>query len=691
MELQTIDKIFEKKIFRIPSYQRGFTWSNNKPLILDSKDPYKNVTGQLKDLWDDIINIQENSWHYTGLLTLAKTELEYEWLNTHEQYYIVDGQQRITSILILLSILIEKADKLNFEYGHIRNYTKSQYLKVVSAVDAYIFGYNTDNPSDKYFKKYILNDNRITDDTKESVYTENLKCAKTFFDNCVDLYLNRQMGNNLDEVSSLIKLFNKVTTKLKFNLYILPKDLNEYVVFETMNNRGKPLSELEKLKNRLMYLNYKLPLYNPENTVLEHEQTKQLLKAQHSETIRNIDTAWITIYQSLGANKFKPLNDEEFVYNHWIIFFNEYDRSESKAYSNFLFDNYFTVANIYSKAITKLILEEYVKSLQESSIIWNKLNYPQFFENTESVYAELIRTLNRVDFKSSFKPLVLAILLKPNKEEYIPVIKLLEEFSFKLFYISDRKSDTGNSKLFRLAYKIYKDGFDPKDAYIEIKQFIDLYYNFQYFKNQVAELFKTGDKLGYYSWSGLQYFLFEYDLYLRKEQNVTDRSFEINWDNFISKNSIEHVYPQSAAKSFEDYCSTYKKTDLIKAKIDYDKIQNEWSAFANIPYNERWAYCNSIGNLLALNGSLNASISNDKFAYKKDQGLKSKEHQNKGFIYDSMSARIVANNNDWTPTTIIERGKLMINYLWNKLNPDEQNALTDNDKYELLGLYFLIN
>ena len=110
MELQSIDKIFEKKIFRIPSYQRGYSWSNNNSIHINSTDPYKNVTGQLKDLWDDIMNIENNSWHYTGLLTLVKVDSDYSWLSTHEQYSIVDGQQRITTILILISVLIEKAD-----------------------------------------------------------------------------------------------------------------------------------------------------------------------------------------------------------------------------------------------------------------------------------------------------------------------------------------------------------------------------------------------------------------------------------------------------------------------------------------------------------------------------------------------------------------------------------------------------
>lgn len=690
MELQSIDKIFEKKIFRIPPYQRGYSWSNNNPISINSADPYKNITGQLKDLWDDIMNIDNNSWHYTGLLTLVKVvKPDYNWLSTHEQYSIVDGQQRITSILILISVLIEKADSLAFEYGHLPGYIKSQFLKIHGPVDAIIFGYDADNPSDKFFKKYILKDNSIMDDTKESIYTENLIKAKSFFESAVSLYISKQESSEIDEKTSLKTLFDVITNKLKFNLYILPNELNEYVVFETMNNRGKPLSELEKLKNRLMYLNDKLPLFNPSNESYDVKQTEQLLIAQHQDTISKINTAWITIYQSLGANKANPLNDEEFVYNHWIIYFDEYDRSEAGVYSNFLFDTHFTVSNVYSKKINKQSLERYIKSLQESSVVWNKLNNISYFDNTENEYKELLIKVNRVGLKASFKPLILAILLHPNRDLYKPIISILEEFSFKLFFISNRKSNTGDTKLYKLAYRIYQCNLSVTDAMNEIKGFIDYYYDFMLFKNHVNELFKTGDKFGFYKWSGIKYFLFEYDNYLRKENKIFDTSSEINWTDFNTKNSIEHIFPQSAAMNFEYFCNRYQKTDLKSAKEDYDKIQNNWNTFANIPYDERWAYCNSLGNLLALTGALNSSLSNDKFDFKKDQGMKSPQHQNKGFKYDSYSARIVANYDEWDTKSITNQGLKMIEFLWLKLHPNKPNPLTNNEKLELIGLDFL--
>ena len=118
-------EIFKKKIFRIPDYQRGYSWEQT----------------QLEDLWTDLSNIhlQNNAYHFTGILTINNfSEQDYESLERegfqnlvnreqgvvaiNGEFYtphnLVDGQQRLTTILILLSQLIKKikneAERLQF-------------------------------------------------------------------------------------------------------------------------------------------------------------------------------------------------------------------------------------------------------------------------------------------------------------------------------------------------------------------------------------------------------------------------------------------------------------------------------------------------------------------------------------------------------------------------------------------------
>jgi len=53
-ELQSLSQIFQNKLFRIPDYQRGYAW----------QDP------QLRDFWEDLLNLQTDRNHYTGLLSM---------------------------------------------------------------------------------------------------------------------------------------------------------------------------------------------------------------------------------------------------------------------------------------------------------------------------------------------------------------------------------------------------------------------------------------------------------------------------------------------------------------------------------------------------------------------------------------------------------------------------------------------
>lgn len=53
-ELQPLSLLFQNRLFRIPDYQRGYAW----------------LQQQLVDFWDDLVNLQADRYHYTGLLSL---------------------------------------------------------------------------------------------------------------------------------------------------------------------------------------------------------------------------------------------------------------------------------------------------------------------------------------------------------------------------------------------------------------------------------------------------------------------------------------------------------------------------------------------------------------------------------------------------------------------------------------------
>lgn len=292
-ELFSASKLFTENLFRIPDYQRGFSWSEK----------------QLKDFWNDIEQLEEGKNHYTGVVTLeAVAPTLYRrwdddlWIiesKRYAPYYVVDGQQRLTTIIILLQAILEKMperETLNFS-------SKEEIRKkfIFESKDggisrSYLFGYEKDNPSYEFLKTDIFLEQSDAHSTSEqTIYTHNLSYAKQFF------------GERLSSLSfaSLERIFTRVTQNLLFNIYTISEDIDVCVAFETMNNRGKPLSHLELLKNRLIYLSTKFRVDQVEKDKLRSV----------------INECWKTAYHYLGKNKKRPLNDDRFLETHFFTYF----------------------------------------------------------------------------------------------------------------------------------------------------------------------------------------------------------------------------------------------------------------------------------------------------------------------------------------------------------------------------------
>ncbi|MGA2217231.1 MAG: DUF262 domain-containing protein, partial [Terracidiphilus sp.] len=72
-ELQSLDTIFNSRVFRIPDYQRGYSWGDI----------------QLGAFWDDLNRLRESRSHYTGQLTLEKVP-DLAWKKWDEDTLLID-------------------------------------------------------------------------------------------------------------------------------------------------------------------------------------------------------------------------------------------------------------------------------------------------------------------------------------------------------------------------------------------------------------------------------------------------------------------------------------------------------------------------------------------------------------------------------------------------------------------------
>ena len=242
-DLLTIDTIFNNRLLRIPDYQRGYAW----------------IESQISAFWDDLNRLEENRKHYTGQITVESVSQdrwekwdEETWIITDRNFapfYIVDGQQRLTTTIILLKVLLDECQEDQLLASAEKSDHTKKYLHVKAGVSqAYLFGYERDNPSYNCLKNDILGEDDGTAEETETLYTANLKAARDFF-------RKKVAGASHEELESW---FKTLTQRFAFNWHELSDDLDVFMVFETMNYRGKPLSKLELLKNRLIYLTTRL-------------------------------------------------------------------------------------------------------------------------------------------------------------------------------------------------------------------------------------------------------------------------------------------------------------------------------------------------------------------------------------------------------------------------------------------------
>ncbi|PZO47712.1 MAG: hypothetical protein DCF15_18695, partial [Phormidesmis priestleyi] len=305
-QLQSLSKIFTERLFRIPDYQRGYAWEEK----------------QLRDFWNDINQLEAGKNHYTGVLTLEAVpeDLYRKWeddlwiieAKNFQPFYIVDGQQRLTTSIVLIQTILEQVnseDKLNYT-SHLDIQKKFIFDSKDDGISrSYIFGYEQDNPSYEYLKTHIFGEYSTTaGDLKETTYTQNLRHAKLFFRGELEALNHNELG----------RIYKKVTQQLLFNIFTIAEEVDVCVAFETMNNRGKPLSYLELLKNRLIYLFLKFQ---------EPDSEKRALR-------RTINDCWKAIYHNLGRNKNNPLDDDQFLAAHYLLYFSSLtrDRNEFEKY-----------------------------------------------------------------------------------------------------------------------------------------------------------------------------------------------------------------------------------------------------------------------------------------------------------------------------------------------------------------------
>lgn len=221
----TLNKLLNtSRQFIVPIFQRNYSWQKS----------------QYEQLWFDILRaskFKEKQNHFIGSIVYIDMGTP---AGRPQQLLLIDGQQRLTTISILLCAIKDYVQKFNLETKLINlAKIKNQFL------------YNSDEiDEDRY--KLLLNvqdketyikliDNTIFTVNKPA--TNIIKCYEFFYERIEDFI--KQHGQ-IDEIYAGI-------FKLSLVSISLDKDIdNPQMIFESMNSTGKDLSQTDLLRNYLL-------------------------------------------------------------------------------------------------------------------------------------------------------------------------------------------------------------------------------------------------------------------------------------------------------------------------------------------------------------------------------------------------------------------------------------------------------
>jgi hypothetical protein len=202
----SVKKLFDEyNCIEIPPYQRAYSWGKE----------------QWEQFLDDLNEQKDNGQYYLGQFILEKE-------NQYSTFFVIDGQQRLTTMLIFFSVAVEYLEKNNTRKdisSKIKNYLK--ILKIIK----------DDQP---IFEK-ILFENLRKLDKPETVSQGNLIKAA--------IYFSKEMAKI--DVETVCKMVNALENA-SVTIFLVNDRLLATQIFEYQNNRGKDLSDFEIIKAYLL-------------------------------------------------------------------------------------------------------------------------------------------------------------------------------------------------------------------------------------------------------------------------------------------------------------------------------------------------------------------------------------------------------------------------------------------------------
>ena len=409
----TVAEVFSinhNTVYRIPKYQREYAWG-----ISD---------------WDALFkDIMENDQGYFlgSYICVSSSALEGSVLE------VIDGQQRFTTLQLLMTALYSKlASNVDENDTEDMNVLANLRKKLANHKQSFSAGkkrseyfqrlyLQKQNMNDEDFAYILYTNGVITDVKTKPINFGNRRIAKAFRHLCklIDSETARRTQENPDFplVYVLLELVEKVESAVMVGIEV-DSNRDAYMLFESLNHRGVPLSALDLIKN----------------TLIAH--------AERNGNTDNCYEQWKYMLGLIGQDDYAV--QERFFRQYYNAFRDElnepYQTSEKRYYFGYLATRS-TLLDIYEELIKmdyQSLLDDLAEKAEKYAVIVNN-------SDETHVYSEVLLDLSRISGAPSY--MLLLYLLSNQERMELPDSDICEVVSILIrFFVRRNITDVPNTR-----------------------------------------------------------------------------------------------------------------------------------------------------------------------------------------------------------------------------------------------------
>ena len=531
------------RIFDIPIYQRNYAWGPKN----------------LEDLWEDLYYLDPSKNHFFGTVLLMDSgETVQTSLATLNRFDLIDGQQRLTTIVILLREIISHLKEVTgTEFQDEVKLLERRYLK-----DGEHYKLNPIGADGEFFHHVLIDENPHAAVAANTPSQQRLIAARDFFRKMLK---DEKCARPTELQSFLVQLKRKVDD-LQLIQYQVTSDSDAIRIFETVNDRGRPLSNLEKAKSFLMHTSY-LGLRD-EHTV--------------ASGLKGLNDHFSGMYQSFEyVSRSKSmerlrLTEDDIQRFHFIAYISPDDLPSRLDH---LKDKIREMLKLDPEECVNYVLK-YAKDLEQAFFAVRGIADAHNQDESGSTLSKLFMA-GRM---GNIFPLLMASWLqfRHDPERMENILRLMEAFVVRAYMVGGRRSDTGRSKFYQIARNVHLEGKGYDWLINEFKKMIESYGDDARFTRNL----RSQDLYNGLGSRTIKYILTQYEVLLRTDSDVP-LALEQQEKILSPDYEVEHILAQTPSVPLNDEerlvldANVHRLGNLTIASQSWNK------SMGNKPFNEK--------------------------------------------------------------------------------------------------------